>query len=41
MTPFTCLLVATGLAISVGYIGTKIADVFRKDTEELDQKSTQ
>ena len=41
MTPFTCLLVATGLAISVGYIGTKIADVLRKDTEELDQESTQ
>ena len=41
MTPFTCLLVATGLAISVGYISTKIADVFRKDIEELDQESTQ
>ena len=41
MTPFTCLLVATGLTISVGYIGTKVADVFRKDIQELDQESTQ
>ena len=41
MSPFVCLLVATGLAISVGYIGTKVADNFRKDRDEKDQLSVQ
>ena len=37
MSPFVCLLIATSLAISVGYLGTKVADNFRKDRELKDQ----
>lgn len=37
MSPFVCLLIATSLAISVGYLGTKVVDNFRKDRELKDQ----
>ena len=37
MNPFVYLLIATILAISVGYVGTRFADCIRKDRELKDQ----
>lgn len=39
MNPFVYLLIATILAISVGYVGTRFADCIRKDRDEKDQLS--